>query len=91
MLGSLVIVFPTPHQGGELILRHKSREWTFDANALMTSRSSPSLAYAAFYSDIEHEVLKVTYGHRITLTYNLYSSPKTTGLAVTPDPSASSF
>jgi len=94
MLGSLVIVFPTPHQGGELVLRHKDREWTFDANALMSLRSSPSLAYVAFYSDIEHEVLKVTSGHRITLTYNLYSAPSKpnsnpTSLTVTPSPSVS--
>lgn len=95
MLGSLVIVFPTPHQGGEIVLRHKDREWTFDANALMALRSSPSLAYVAFYSDIEHEVLKVTSGHRVTLTYNLYSrpsvqNPKTTAPAITPDPNACS-
>lgn len=36
---------------------------------------SPSLAYVAFYSDIEHEVLKVTSGSRVTLTYNLYLVP----------------
>ncbi|KAL6043448.1 Fe2OG dioxygenase domain-containing protein [Balamuthia mandrillaris] len=29
--------------------------------------------WAAFYSDCEHEILPVTEGHRITLTYNLYS------------------
>lgn len=28
--------------------------------------------WAAFFSDTEHEVEKVTSGHRITLTYNLY-------------------
>lgn len=94
MLGSLVIVFPTSHQGGELVLRHKDREWTFDASALMSLRSSPSLAYVAFYSDIEHEVLTVTSGYRITLTYNLYSIPsktnsKPTALAVTPGPNVS--
>ena len=93
MLGSLVIVFPTPHQG-ELVLRHKDREWTFDANALVALRSSPSLAYVAFYSDIEHEVLAVTSGQRITLTYNLYATPsdlipKMAALAITPDPNAS--
>ena len=72
MLGSLVIVYPTPHQGGELVLRHKDREWTFDANSLTSSQPSPSVAYVAFYSDIEHEVLKVSGGSRVTLTYNLY-------------------
>ena len=72
MLGSLVIIYPTPHEGGELVLRHKSHEWKFDANSLTASQSSPSLAYVAFYSDLEHEVLKVTSGRRVTVTYNLY-------------------
>jgi len=72
MLGSLVIVYPTPHQGGELVLRHKDHEWTFDATSLTSSQPSPSVAYVAFYSDIEHEVLKVSNGCRVTLTYNLY-------------------
>ncbi|KAL8895149.1 MAG: hypothetical protein Q9192_003812, partial [Flavoplaca navasiana] len=30
------------------------------------------LNWAAFYGDCEHEVLEVTSGHRVTLTYNLY-------------------
>ena len=72
MLGSLVVIYPTPHEGGELVLRHKDREWKIDAKALTASQSSPSLAYVAFYSDIEHEILKVTSGHRVTVTYNLY-------------------
>ena len=72
MLGSLVVIYPTPHEGGELVLRHKYREWKLDAKVLAASQSSPSLAYVAFYSDIEHEVLKVTSGHRVTVTYNLY-------------------
>ena len=72
MLGSLVIIYPTSHEGGELALRHKGREWKFDANSLTALQSSPSLAYVAFYSDIEHEVLKVTSGRRVTITYNLY-------------------
>jgi hypothetical protein len=72
MLGSLVIVYPTPNQGGELVLRHKDREWTFVAISLTSSQPFPSVAYVAFYSDVEHEVLKVSSGCRVTLTYNLY-------------------
>ena len=30
--------------------------------------------WAAFFSDVEHEVLPVTSGYRVTLTYNLYYS-----------------
>ena len=88
MFGSLVVIFPTPHEGGELVLRHKDREWKFDAKSLTASQSSPSLAYIAFYSDIEHEVLKVTSGRRVTITYNLYLAdpiPKPGTRAVTPN------
>lgn len=57
---------------GELIFRHGDHERKFHANSLTASQTSPSLAYVAFYSDIEHEVLKVTGGRRVTVTYNLY-------------------
>ena len=30
MFGSLVIVFPTRHEGGALFLRHRGHEWVFD-------------------------------------------------------------
>ena len=88
MVGSLVVIYPTPHEGGELVLRHKDQEWKFDANTLTASKSSPSLAYVAFYSDIEHEVLKVTSGRRVTVTYNLYlvdPALRPEGPAVTPN------
>jgi len=74
MLGSLVVIYPTAHEGGELVLRHGDHEWKFDANSLTASQSSPSLAYVAFYSDLEHEVLEVTSGRQVTVTYNLYQS-----------------
>ncbi|KAI0738849.1 hypothetical protein C8Q80DRAFT_1112915 [Daedaleopsis nitida] len=87
--GSLVIVFPTVHEGGELKIRHTGsehteengnnpsltrREWTFDSKALLADCTEPSIAYVAFFSDVEHEVLPVTSGYRVTITYNLYWS-----------------
>ncbi len=73
MFGSLVIVFPSPHEGGALLLRHRGQEWTFDSGeALAAAKDQPSIGYVGFFSDIEHEVTPVTSGHRITLTYNLY-------------------
>ena len=51
------------HQGQ--VLRHKDRNRTFDANAPTISQSSPSLAHVAFYSNIEHEVLRVTSHPRV--------------------------
>ena len=75
MFGSLVVVFPSPHEGGALLLRHHGEEWTFDSGEALASaaaKNEPSIGYVAFFSDIEHEVTPVTSGHRITLTYNLY-------------------
>jgi hypothetical protein len=72
MFASLVIVFPTLHDGGSLMLRHEGKEWTFDSAREVTGQSSPSIAYIAFYSDVEHEVMPVKTGYRVTLTYNLY-------------------
>ena len=53
--------------GGELMVRHNGREVKFD-----WSGDSQDIQWAAFYSDCEHEVLPVTSGYRLTLTYNLY-------------------
>ncbi|KAI6011146.1 hypothetical protein BKA83DRAFT_689342 [Pisolithus microcarpus] len=76
MFGSLVIVFPTPHEGGEFILRDKEHEWEVDlAKSISESAQQPCVSYAAFFSDVEHEVRMVTSGYRVTLTYNLYFAP----------------
>jgi hypothetical protein len=72
MFGSLVVVFPTHHKGGSLVLRRGDEEWTISSDELLEEQSKPSIAYTAFYSDVEHEVMPVEAGHRVTLTYNLY-------------------
>ncbi|RPD56685.1 hypothetical protein L226DRAFT_615369 [Lentinus tigrinus ALCF2SS1-7] len=84
--GSLVIVFPTAHEGGALALREHegedenkvTKEWTFDSSALLANCTEPSIAYVAFFSDVEHEVLPVTSGYRVTITYNLYWTDRKT-------------
>ena len=62
-----MVCLPSLHKGGELAVRHDGREIKFD-----WSNDSTSVQWAAFYSDCEHEVLQVTEGYRVTLTYNLY-------------------
>ncbi|KAG6354511.1 hypothetical protein INS49_004528 [Diaporthe citri] len=66
--GSLVVCLPVQHEGGKLVARHKGKEMAFD-----WGNSTQSIQFAAFYSDVEHEVLEVHSGHRVTLTYNLYA------------------
>ncbi|KAF2795417.1 hypothetical protein K505DRAFT_382401 [Melanomma pulvis-pyrius CBS 109.77] len=71
--GSLVVSLPCHHEGGQLIVRHAEHSVTFDWGASGSGEKvNTSAQWAAFYSDCEHEVLEVTEGHRITLTYNLY-------------------
>ncbi len=67
MFGTLVISFPSPHEGGDLVIQHQGRE-----TVLSLHTEEPSeLAYAAFYADCEHEVRPITKGYRICLIYNL--------------------
>jgi hypothetical protein len=72
MFGSLVIVFPTPHEGGALLLRHRGQEWVFESGQGLITAHEPFINYVAFFSHVEHEVTQVMSGHRVTLTYNLY-------------------
>ena len=75
MFATLVVVFPTAHEGGALVLRHRGNELRFDSGTILTAAGqegrAKSAAYIAFYGDIEHEVEVVQSGHRITLTYNI--------------------
>lgn len=77
MFGSLVIIFPTPHEGGHVTLSSGDEKWTLD-NAKMLRGSTPDppeVAYVAFCNDTIHEILPATSGRCITLTYNLYLEP----------------
>ncbi|KAJ7368822.1 hypothetical protein DFH08DRAFT_832358 [Mycena albidolilacea] len=83
MIGSLVVIFPTDHTGGELTLDHDGQKWTFDAAAKLTEfNSTPSLAYIAFYSDVTHAMEPVLTGYRVTLTYNLFLSERVNKVVV---------
>ena len=70
MFGSLVVCLPTPFTGGELIVRHHKQEIKYDWSSTASDTSS-TLHWATFFSDVEHEVLPVSEGYRVTLTYNL--------------------
>ncbi len=76
MFGSLVVLLPFEHEGGNLLLRHRRREYDFNGPALLKDAPPASVAYIAFFSDVEHEVAQVTSGYRVTVTYNLYFDSK---------------
>lgn len=69
-IGSLVVCLPSPFQGGKLVVRHEGREVDFDWGP----QSASTIQWAAFYSDCEHEIMTITEGERLTLTYNLFAT-----------------
>ncbi|WGR90823.1 2OG-Fe(II) oxygenase (plasmid) [Bradyrhizobium sp. ISRA435] len=67
MFATLVLVLPTAHSGGELVVKHLGREIVLD-----TRPEEPSeIGFAAFYADCMHEVRPVKTGCRLALVYNL--------------------
>ena len=67
MFGTLVLVLPGYHRGGQLVIRHAGRE----AMLCLGSEEPSTLTWCAFYADCEHEVKPVQDGSRICLVYNL--------------------
>lgn len=67
-IGSLVVSLPSSFKGGNLVVRHAGKEVDFD----WAVKSGSTVQWAAFYSDCEHEIMTVTEGERVTLTYNLF-------------------
>jgi hypothetical protein len=71
MLGTLVIIFPTPHEGGSVLVWDGRQEWSFDPGRELTTTSTPTIGYVVLLNDVEHEVAPISSGHRVTLTYDL--------------------
>lgn len=67
MFATLVVVLPSEHEGGELIVQHGGHHEQFD----FSNNSRYHIQYAAFYADCQHEVKPVTKGYRCCLVYNL--------------------
>jgi hypothetical protein len=76
MFATMVLVLPSIHRGGELLVRHLGREMVFD----LSSEDPSEIGFAAFYADCVHEVRPVSAGYRLTLTFNLRFPDKKRGL-----------
>lgn len=68
MFGTLVIVLPSNHNGGELTVRFDGKQKHLD---FAGDAGNFKMPYAAFYADCEHEIRPVTSGYRVCLVYNL--------------------
>src|SRR5579871_849087 len=77
MFATMVLVLPSPHEGGALVVKHLGREKVLDPRPEEPSE----IGFAGFYADCVHEVRPVTAGYRLTLTYNLRFAGKRRSLA----------
>ncbi len=76
MVATMVVVLPSSHEGGELIVRHDGQEKRFDFGG---RESGFVTRFAAFYADCEHEVRPIKNGNRLCLVYNLTISTAGSG------------
>ena len=72
MVASMVIILPSPHIGGDLVIKHHKQSHRFVSENI----DPKTLKLVAFYSDCNHEVERVKQGYRIALTYNLVLESK---------------
>lgn len=64
MVASLVVMLPSVHTGGALVVDDAGTAKTYTG-------SRDELTLVAFYADRRHEVKPVRSGHRVSLTFNL--------------------
>ncbi|TFK71376.1 hypothetical protein BDN72DRAFT_837811, partial [Pluteus cervinus] len=84
-IGTLIVVLPTPHQGGSFIIQTGERRWVHNSelDSYSFEGTSPSIGYIAFLDGINYQVSSLISGHMVTLTYHIYASPSGASL---PDP-----
>ncbi|MBK7977237.1 MAG: 2OG-Fe(II) oxygenase [Deltaproteobacteria bacterium] len=67
MVASLVVLLPSEHHGGDLVVEHHGETRTFTR----AKSCGHEVSLVVFYADCRHEVRPVTSGARVTLTYQL--------------------
>jgi len=67
MLATLLVVLPSVHSGGSLIIEHQRTKKQFQSSRYALDK----LVFCAFYADCHHEVKPVKSGYRVVLSYNL--------------------
>lgn len=78
MFATAVVVLPSTHRGGEIVVRHAGRTVTL----ALRSDDPGTFGLGAFYTDCVHEVLPVTDGYRVVLLLNVLRK----GAVTVPDP-----
>lgn len=76
MFGTLVVCLPSQFSSGKFVLRHRGVVQKFDWGAAIAKQQEPSqLHWAAFFSDVDHQIEEIWSGARVTLTWLLRRTP----------------
>ncbi|KAJ7744541.1 hypothetical protein DFH07DRAFT_834750 [Mycena maculata] len=67
MFATIVVVLPSPFQGGEAHLSHCTLSTIIDSS----SRSLSEVSVMAWYTDVVHEIKPITGGYRLAIAFNL--------------------
>jgi hypothetical protein len=72
MFGTLVVCLPSQFGHGTFVLTHRGVVQKFDwGSAIESQKAANQLHWAAFFGDVDHQIEKVWFGARVTLTYLL--------------------
>jgi hypothetical protein len=81
MFATLVVGLPSPHTGGDLVVRHAGQT----AALSIQPDDQGATPYAAFYADCQHELRPVVSGRRLCLVYNLIKRRREAPMPPDPD------
>jgi hypothetical protein len=72
MFGTLVVCLPSQFGYGKLMLNHRGVVQKFDwGHAIQAQKKPNQLHCVAFFGDVDHQIERIWFGARVTLTYLL--------------------
>jgi hypothetical protein len=84
MFATIVIILPSEYSGGKVRVSHGTKKTTFDTAA----SSAVDFTLLAWYTDVKHEVKRITSGFRLALSYKLIHTARNTLPPSIPDSDA---
>ena len=73
-------------------MRWRGGEWSFDHSNALAKNGEPQLGYVALFNEVEQEVLPITSGHCVTITYDLfYHDPPSLPIPISSTSASASF
>ncbi|KAJ7894027.1 hypothetical protein B0H13DRAFT_2339410 [Mycena leptocephala] len=84
MFATIVIILPSEYSDGKVRVSHGTKKTTFDTAA----SSAVDFTLLAWYTDVKHEVKRITSGFRLALSYKLIHTARNTLPPSIPDSDA---